>query len=183
MRRDLAVERQPELDRPLDRPPVHHGQRAGEAEADGARLCVLTAAEAVCAAAEHLRPCLQLDVDLEPNDGFPRMRTHRSRSGTGSKPSARSSACPALKSVFSESCGPISCSPTGSPSESPHGTFRPGSPAMHEGIVSRSDRYIASGSAAFSPSLKATVGDVGETIRSKRSNAAACSCAISVRTF
>ena len=61
--------------------------------------------------------------------------------------------------------------------------FRPGSPAMQDGIVSRSERYIASGSAAFSPSLNATVGEVGETSTSKRSNAAACSRAITVRTF
>ena len=53
--------------------------------------------------------------------------------------------------------------------------MRPGSPAMYDGIVSTSERYIASGSAAFSPSLNATVGDVGETITSKCSNAAACS--------
>ena len=41
---------------------------------------------------------------------------------------------------------------------------------MQDGIVSRSERYIASGSAAFSPSLNATVGDVGETSTSKRSS-------------
>ena len=33
---DLAVEREPELDRLLDRAPVRHGQRAGEGEADRA---------------------------------------------------------------------------------------------------------------------------------------------------
>ena len=36
---------------------------------------------------------------------------HRMRSGTVSKPIARSSACPARNNVFSENCGPISCSP------------------------------------------------------------------------
>jgi hypothetical protein len=60
---------------------------------------------------------------------------------------------------------------------------RPGRPARFEGIVSRSEMYIASGFSAFSPSLKATVGAVGLTSRSNRSNAAACSCAIIVRTF
>src|SRR6266852_1936154 len=39
----------------------------------------------------------------------------------------------------------MSCTPTGNDSESPHGTFSPGRPAMHDGIVSRSLRYIASG--------------------------------------
>src|SRR2546423_13419037 len=105
------------------------------------------------------------------------------RGGTGSKASAASSACPARKSVFSENCGPISCRPTGSPSERPHGIESPGIPAMFGGIVSTSARYIASGFSVRSPSLKATVGDVGETRTSKRSNSASCSCLISVRTF
>jgi len=54
---------------------------------------------------------------------------------------------------------------------------------MHDGIVSRSLRYIASGFAVFAPSSNATVGDVGETRTSKRSNAAACSRISTVRTF
>ena len=85
--------------------------------------------------------------------------------------------------MFSANCGPITWRPTGSPSDSPHGTFSPGSPAMHEGIVSKSLAYIASGSCVFAPSSKATVGEVGETRTSKRSNASACSRRITVRTF
>jgi hypothetical protein len=54
---------------------------------------------------------------------------------------------------------------------------------MFEGIVSTSARYIASGLAVFSPSLNATVGDVGDTSTSKSRKAAACSSAITVRTF
>src|SRR5919204_3534165 len=108
---------------------------------------------------------------------------HRSRSGTVSKPIASSSAWPTRKSVFSENWGPISCSPTGSASESPHGIESPGRPARFGGIVSTSARYIASGFAVFSPSLNATVGDVGLTRTSKRSNAAANSRLITVRTF
>ena len=54
---------------------------------------------------------------------------------------------------------------------------------MHDGIVSRSEAYIASGFAARSPIVKATVGEVGVTSTSKRSKAAACSRLISVRTF
>src|SRR5438067_1071819 len=42
-------------------------------------------------------------------------RLHLSRSGTVSNPSARSSACPTRKSAFSDSCGPTSWRPTGSP--------------------------------------------------------------------
>ena len=54
---------------------------------------------------------------------------------------------------------------------------------MFDGIVSRSAAYIASGLAVRSPSGKATVGDVGLTSTSKRSNSASCSRLISVRTF
>jgi hypothetical protein len=61
--------------------------------------------------------------------------------------------------------------------------FSPGSPAMQDGIVSRSERYIASGSCAFAPSGNATVGEVGETSTSNFSNAARYSAAITVRTF
>ena len=54
---------------------------------------------------------------------------------------------------------------------------------MHDGIVSRSLRYIASGLSTFSPILNATVGLVGDTIRSNDSNTSACSRRITVRTF
>src|SRR6478609_8274061 len=177
---NLASEREPELDRPLDRAPVHDGERTREAEADRACLRVLARAEAHRAAAEHLRPRLQLDVDLEPDHGLP---AHRSRSGTVSKASARSRAWPTANSPFSPNCRPISCSPTGSPSERPHGIERPGSPARHEGIVSRSHAYIASGSADLSPIGNATVGEVGVTIASQRASASRCSRISSVRTF
>ena len=70
---DLAVEREAELDRLLDRAPVRHRQRAGEREAHRARLRVRLAAEAVAAAAEHLRLRLQLDVDLQPDHRLPRV--------------------------------------------------------------------------------------------------------------
>ena len=80
---DRAAEREPELDRPLDRRAGSApGSTPGMGEADGARARVRLLAPAVLAAAEHLRPRLQLDVDLEPDDGLP---AHRSRSGTKSK--------------------------------------------------------------------------------------------------
>src|SRR3954451_15177341 len=120
--------------------------------------------------------------------GAVRERPHRSRpdrkgAGTVSNPIACSRAWPTRKSVFSANCGPISCSPTGSPSDRPQGIERRGRPAMHDGIVSRSARYIASGSVVLAPSSKATVGLVGETRRSKRPNASSCSRLITVRTF
>src|SRR5436305_10221592 len=107
----------------------------------------------------------------------------RSRSGTVSNPIARSSACPTRNSVFSANCGPMICRPTGRPSDRPHGIEIDGSPAMFGGIVRTSARYIASGFSVRSPSLNATVGDVGLSSTSKRSNAAANSRPITVRTF
>ena len=77
---DPAAEGEPELDRPFDREPVRHGQRAGVREADRAGAGVLGVAEARSAAAEHLRPRLQVDVDLEPNDRLPRAHAHAPRS-------------------------------------------------------------------------------------------------------
>jgi len=78
---------------------------------------------------------------------------------------------------------PISCRPTGRPSERPHGIESPGRPARFDGIVSRSAAYIASGFAVRAPSSKATVGDVGLTSRSNCSKAAACSSRTIVRTL
>src|SRR5205814_5169436 len=69
--RDLALEREPELDRVLDRLRVRHGQRARKREADGARARVLVRAVLERAATEHLRPRLQVDVTIEADDGFP----------------------------------------------------------------------------------------------------------------
>src|SRR5262249_48365827 len=140
---DAAAERESQLDRPLDRPSVRHRQRARMAEADRARSRVLGVAVAERAAAEQLRPGLQVDVDLEPDDRFP--VAHRSGAGTESNWRARSGAWGVRNSVFSENCGPISWSPTGSPSERPHGIDGPGRPAMLAGIVRRSERYMASG--------------------------------------
>ena len=84
---------------------------------------------------------------------------------------------------FSLKAGPVSCSPTGRPSERPQGIDSEGRPARLEGIVQTSDRYIARGSWTRSPSRKATVGEVGETITSTRSKAASKSWRMSVRTF
>ena len=72
--RDLAGEREAELDDPLDRDAVRDGQRAREAQAHGAGLRVLGGAEADRAAAEHLRPRLELDMDLQADDWLPAHR-------------------------------------------------------------------------------------------------------------
>src|SRR5438067_1701470 len=137
-------------------------------------------------AVEHARMLAEdtLDGEHELGGGILEAVGHaRSLSGTGSKPSACSTAWPIRKSVFSANCGPTSCRPTGNPSESPHGMLSPGRPAMQDGIVSRSLRYIAIGSAVRAPSGKATVGEVGETSASNRSKSASCSRLITVRTF
>ena len=60
----------------------------------------------------------------------------------------------------------MSWKPTGRPSLSPQGILIAGRPARFTGIVQMSHRYIESGSAVREPTRKATVGDVGETIRS-----------------
>ena len=68
---DLAAEREAELDRPLDRLRFATGSAPGCARQTG-HVRVFGSAEVLeLAAAEHLRPRLQMDVDLEPDDGFP----------------------------------------------------------------------------------------------------------------
>ena len=76
---DFAAERVAEQDRHLDRAPVRDGERARVREADGARARVLGREVLELAAAEHLRPRLQVDVDLEADDRFP---AHFSLGGT-----------------------------------------------------------------------------------------------------
>ena len=74
--------------------------------------------------------------------------------------------------MFSENCGPMSCSPTGSPSGvKPHGTLIPGSPASGAPRVKTSARYMDIGSCTFSPSRNAGVGEVGVAMRSTSANA------------
>ena len=69
--------------------------------------------------------------------------------------------------------GDIIWNPTGNPSSSakPEGNDIPPIPAMFTGIVAMSFKYIAKGSLAFSPILKAVVGHVGETKTSAFSKA------------
>ena len=70
-RGDLGAEREAELDRPLDRRAIRDGERAGMGQADRAGARVLGRAEAGLAAAEHLRPRLQVDVDLQADHRLP----------------------------------------------------------------------------------------------------------------
>ena len=66
-RRDLALQRRGDLQRVEDRLLVGHRQHARVGEADRAGVDVRLVAEGELAAAEHLRPRRQLDVDLEPD--------------------------------------------------------------------------------------------------------------------
>ena len=64
----------------------------------------------------------------------------------------------------------------------PQGTLMAGRPARFTGIVSRSARYIASGSSACAPLRKAVVGAVGVSSTSTDWKAASKSRRIKVRT-
>jgi hypothetical protein len=64
--------------------------------------------------------------------------------------------------------------PTGRPCSSwPKGTLMPGTPARLVAMVKMSESYICSGSAVFSPDLKAVVGLTGPSSTSQAPKAAA----------
>ena len=67
-RGDLAIQRHGRLECQLERPAVHHRQRAGHADADRAGLRVRRRAEPRAASAEQLRPREQLHVDFQADD-------------------------------------------------------------------------------------------------------------------
>ena len=123
MGRDLGLQRQPDLDRPLDRLAVRDRQHARLRRADRADARVGLSARLVRAAAEHLAARRQLHVDLEADHGLPAVRhahaAPTSAGGRGSNANAPSSACAAASSRFSLKAGPARCSPTGRPSREP----------------------------------------------------------------
>src|SRR3989339_349421 len=94
-----------------------------------------------------------------------------------------SNAYAAFSIVSSSKAFPIIWRPIGRLFALPHGIEIAGIPAKLTGIVAMSDKYIESGSFAFSPILKATVGDVGEIKTSHCSKALSKSCLIKVLTF
>jgi hypothetical protein len=69
-RREVAAQREADHEPEVDRPGVRARQRAGESEADRAGARVRRLAEGQLAAAEHLRPRRELDVDLQADDGL-----------------------------------------------------------------------------------------------------------------
>jgi hypothetical protein len=100
-------------------------QGAREAEADGARLAVLGRTEADGQRQNIFVRVFSWTWISSPMTGS--QLTARSLVGTRSEPERALERVPARKSLFSANCGPTSWSPTGRPSENPHGTLRPGS--------------------------------------------------------
>lgn len=72
--RDLAVEGEPQLDGALDHLLVQNRQRPRVAHAGGADGAVGLGTVAVRAGAERLRDGGELDVGLDPDDGFEALR-------------------------------------------------------------------------------------------------------------
>jgi hypothetical protein len=91
-RGEVAAERQTDHQAVVDRLGVGDRQRPREAEADRAGARVRRLAEAQRAAAEHLRPGGELDVDLQPDDGLVGRVGGHARTADPSKASAPSSA-------------------------------------------------------------------------------------------
>src|SRR4051812_41530411 len=88
--RDLAAEREAELDRVLDRPLVRHGQRSRMRQADGAGARVLRRAVLELAPAEHLGSSLEVRVPLEADARF----VLRQRPRASPSPRAVPAPCP-----------------------------------------------------------------------------------------
>ena len=179
---DPAVEGQGDARGVLHRLLVDHRQHARMPQADRADPRVGRLAEGHLAAAEHLGAGAQLHVDLEADDRLPaavhrrpprprrRLAERRSRAlpdaparsgATTSTFSFCSTAWAASSRPRSEKCGPMSCRPTGRPAEKPAGMLMPGSAARFTGMVQRSERYMASGSAVRSPDLEGHRGRRG----------------------
>ncbi len=71
-RRELRAQCQPDRQAEMDRLGVRHRQRARQAQTDRARVRVRRLPERQLTAAEHLRSGLQLDMDLQADDGLKR---------------------------------------------------------------------------------------------------------------
>jgi hypothetical protein len=89
--RDLGAERESDPDRVVDRLRIDDRQRSGQTEARRADVGVGRVAERQLAAAEHLRPRLELNVDLQADDRLELGLAH-DRMALASKPIACSNA-------------------------------------------------------------------------------------------
>ena len=123
-RRHLALERGGDLQRVADRLLVGDREDPGVGEADRAGVDVRLVAEGERAAAEHLRPRRELDVDLQPDHRLelrhrrPPPAGRRSRSSCSSANAASSRPC-------SAKAGAAIWKPTGSRGPPPSGSARP----------------------------------------------------------
>ena len=155
------------------------GQRARQAEADRADVGVGRIAEGGDAAAEHLGPGALLDVDLQPDDGFP---GHQRTSAAA--PRAASSVSPRPASAPRRNRARSAARRRAAPRMRPTGRLMAGRPARLTAETKMSARYIDTGSSVFSPARKAGVGVVGVSSRSTPpgANAFVKSAAIRLRT-
>src|SRR5690606_1847077 len=203
---DGAVQRQADLDRVLDSLPVHHRQRAGQAQRGGGDRGVRLGGEDVRRTVEHLGLRAQLDVDLDAEHRVvavdrlvvvderglgghqaapPASSGALASSGPPQASSSSASRAPPTRYRRSSArAGARNWIPAGRPSSArPEGSEMPGVPARLAGMVAMSFMYIAVGSSIFSPRRKATVGAVGEASTATLSKAAAKSRCTRVRTF
>src|SRR4030095_4647207 len=157
----------------------------GQAEAHRAYVAVRGRAELGRALAEHLGAGAQLDMALEADYRDVGHANSVSFWAAMRAPSPRTSIARAARSsVGSASSGPRSCTALGSRLwVRPTGTVSPGMPARLAPIVKMSLRYIASGSSVFSPILKGSVGEAGNSMKSARAKASWNSRRIRVRAF
>ena len=126
---------------------VEDGKRAGQPHADGTDVRVRLPARVRGAAAENLGVRLELNVNLDPDDGregqflvhFLPLLGHdnqRPPFAIRGEPSSPSRVSPTSRRRSSLHRGPTSCRPTGSPEgEYPVKKDSPGSPAMFTGSV------------------------------------------------
>ena len=171
----------------MDCLPVGRRQRPGEAEAARAGVDVWILAKGQLAAAEHLRPGLELNVDLEPDHRLVFDRAQR----LSPFPSGRAAVerdLPLQRKGGVEQCvlgerGRRELQTDRQAINGPQGIETAGIPASDIGTVYRSLRYIASGSSVFAPSSNAGPGVVGVTTKSNSEKAALKSSAIRVRTL
>ncbi len=135
-RGQLAVQREPDEQAVVDRLGVGHRQRARQPQAHLAGVRVGRLAEGQRAAAEHLRPRAELDVDLQADDGL--VVGHALPApGRGVVEADRllERVGGVEEAILAEGRARRAESPTGSPSLRPHGIEIAGIPASGIGTV------------------------------------------------
>src|SRR5438093_2711928 len=88
-RRDFAAEGERDHQAVVDRFGIEHGKRAGVTKTDRTGAGIRLLAEGQLATTEHLRPGVELDVDLEAYDGLEALRHRLSPGGPRNRSPAR----------------------------------------------------------------------------------------------